>query len=143
MKKIRLAKSVTPRAKRVGRGGACRHCFKCTVPPLVISLLHICQGGNQTCQIDGFPGADESAFITIYRTRVLRNGEMQVKRSVFAGYAKLVESASREKEPVVLIFNRFKNKKLITAYTTRNTVNRLPRKELYFNPVVPERSKEE
>ena len=25
---------VTPRAKRVGRGGACRHCFQCTVPPL-------------------------------------------------------------------------------------------------------------
>ena len=32
--------------KWVGRGGACRHCFQCTVPPLVISLLHICQGGN-------------------------------------------------------------------------------------------------
>ena len=29
------------------------------------------------------------------------------------------------------------------AYTTRNTVNRLARKELYLNPVVPERSKEE
>ena len=25
---------VTPRAKRVGCGGACRHCFQCTVPPL-------------------------------------------------------------------------------------------------------------
>ena len=25
---------VTPRAKQVGRGGACRHCFQCTVPPL-------------------------------------------------------------------------------------------------------------
>ena len=30
-KKKRVA---TPRAKRVGRGGACRHCFQCTVPPL-------------------------------------------------------------------------------------------------------------
>ena len=29
------------------------------------------------------------------------------------------------------------------AYTTRNTVNRLARKELYLNLVVPERSKEE
>ena len=28
------------------------------------------------------------------------------------------------------------------AYTIRNTVNRLARKELYLNPVVPERSKE-
>ena len=56
---------------------------------------------------------------------------------------KLVESASREKVPVVLVFDRLKNKELITAYTTRNIVNRLPRKELYFNPVVPERSKEE
>ena len=29
------------------------------------------------------------------------------------------------------------------AYTTPNTVNRLVRKELHLNPVVPERSKEE
>ena len=29
------------------------------------------------------------------------------------------------------------------AYTTRNTVNRFARKEVYLNPVVPERWKEE
>ena len=48
-KKIRRASGsrsvVTPGAKRVGRGGACRYCFQCTVPPLG-GLLHICQGGN-------------------------------------------------------------------------------------------------
>ena len=35
-KEIRRASRsvVTPRAKRVGRGGACRHRFQCTVPPL-------------------------------------------------------------------------------------------------------------
>ena len=68
---------------------------------------------------------------------------MQVKRERLLVMQKLIESASGKKVPVVLVFNRLKNKELITVYTTRNTVNRLPRKELYFNPVVPERSKEE
>ena len=92
----------------------------------------------------GFPALMNRLFITIYRTRVLRNGEMQVKRERISWLCKnLLNPPQGKRVPVVLVFNRLKNKELITAYTTRNTVNRLPRKELYFNPVVPERSKEE
>ena len=91
----------------------------------------------------GFPALMNRLFITIYRTRVLRNGEMQVKRERICWLCKnLLNPPQGKKVPVVLVFNRLKNKELITVYTTRNTVNRLPRKELYFNPVVPERSKE-
>ena len=69
---------------------------------------------------------------------------MQVKRECICWLGKnLLNPPQGKKEPVVLVFNRLKNKELITAYTIRNTVNRLPRKGLYFNPVVPERSKEE
>ena len=69
---------------------------------------------------------------------------MQVKRERIPWLCKnLLNPPQGKRVPVVLVFNRLKNKELITAYTTRNTVNRLPRKELYFNPVVPERSKEE
>ena len=92
----------------------------------------------------GFPVLMNWFFITIYRTRVLRNGEMQVKRERICWLCKnLLNPPQGKRVPVVLVFNRLKNKELITAYTTRNTVNRLPRKEIYFNPVVPERSKEE
>ena len=95
-------------------------------------------------KIDGFPRADESAFYNnLPYAGFAERGNASQTGAYLLVMQKLVESASREKEPMVLIFNRFKNKKLITAYTTRNTVNRLPRKELYFNPVVPERSKEE
>ena len=66
---------------------------------------------------------------------------MQVKRERICWLCKnLLNPPQGKRVPVVLVFNRLK---LITAYTTRNTVNRLARKELYFNPVVPERSKEE
>ena len=69
---------------------------------------------------------------------------MQVKRERNCWLCKnLLNATQGKREPVVLVFNRLKNKELVTAYTTRNTVNRLPRKELYFNPVVPEPSKEE
>ena len=69
---------------------------------------------------------------------------MQVKRERICWLCKnLLNPPQGKKVPVVLVFNRLKNKGLITAYTTRNTVNRLARKELHFNPVVLERSKEE
>ena len=55
---------------------------------------------------------------------------------------KLLNPPEGKRVPMVSVFNRLKNKELITAYTIRNTVNRLACKELYFNPVVPERSKE-
>ena len=134
---------MTPRAKRVGRGGACRHWFKCTVPPLgdYISVKEVIK----PVKIDGFPALMNRLFITIYRTRVLRNGEMQVKRERICWFIckNLLNPPQGKRVPVVLVFNRLKNKELISTYTTRNTVNRLPRKELYFNPVVRERSKEE
>ena len=69
---------------------------------------------------------------------------MQVKQERICWLCKnLLNPPQGKRVPVVLVFNRLKNKELITAYTTRNTVNRLPCKELYFNPVVPEQSKEE
>ena len=92
----------------------------------------------------GFPALMNQLFITIYRMWVLWNGEMQVKLECICWLCKnLLNLPQGKRVPVVLVFNRLKNKGLITAYTTRNTVNRLARKELYFNPVVPERSKEE
>ena len=81
----------------------------------------------------GFPALINPLFMTIYRTRVLRNGEMQVKRERICWLCKnLLNPPQGKRVPVVLVFNRLKNKELITACTTRNTVNRLARKALYF-----------
>ena len=66
----------------------------------------------------------------------------------FSSFANFVER--KRKSNLLISFPKIVHRKgsfgqqsRTTAYAIRNTVNRLPRKELYLNPVVLERSNED
>ena len=99
-KKIRRAKcesgseasgsqSVNPRAKWVGRGGACRHCFWCVLPPLWwLACYKSVKEVIKPVKIDVFFSALMRwlFLITFYRTRDSR--KCKSNGSVFAVSAK-------------------------------------------------------
>ena len=65
----------------------------------------------------GFPALMNRLFITICRTRVLRNGVMQVERERICRFCKkLLNPPQGKRVPVVSVFNRLKNRELITAF---------------------------
>ena len=64
----------------------------------------------------GFPALMIQLFITIYHTWVLGNGEMQVEQERICRFCKkLLNPPQRKRVPVASVFNRLKNKELITA----------------------------